>query len=163
MLSRYVAQVLSENLWDSSSFSNYCCYHFCFHIPRAFNFYYKVLHFRNSSASFLITFLSPEIVKSIYIHIPFSLSWTMISSLLLAMVLSVYTSWFHNKFTILSRLVLTVFNTWSYHCSLFDFTPVSYSMALQFVTGLFLLLSFLNIAYLYQILGDAFYTVLMYL
>jgi len=52
----------------------------------------------------------------------------MISSLLLGMVLSVYTSWFHNIFTLLSRLVLTVFDTWSYHCSLSYFTPVSLHM-----------------------------------
>ena len=33
------------------------------------------LYFRIFSASFLITFLSPEIATSINIHVPFSLSW----------------------------------------------------------------------------------------
>jgi len=84
----------------------------------------RSLHFRIFSASFLIMFLSPEIVTSIYIHVPFSLSRTMISSLLLGMVLSVYTCWFYNMLTLLSQLVLTVFDTWSYQCSLSNFTPI---------------------------------------
>jgi hypothetical protein len=40
------------------------------------------------SASFFNTFLSPEIA-SVNIHVPFSLSWVMVSGLLLGMVLSV--------------------------------------------------------------------------
>jgi hypothetical protein len=39
----------------------------------------------------LITFLSPEIATYINIHVPFSLSRIMMSSLLLGMVLSVCT------------------------------------------------------------------------
>ena len=49
------------------------------------------LYFGIFSASFLITFLSPEIAKFINIHVPFSLSRIMMSGLLLGIVLSVCT------------------------------------------------------------------------
>ena len=48
-------------------------------------------YFRIFSASFLITFLSPEIAMSINIHVPFSLSQVIMSGLLLRIVLSVCT------------------------------------------------------------------------
>ena len=51
----------------------------------------RSLYFRIFSASFLITFLSPEIAKTINIHVSFSLSRIMMSGLLLGMVLSVCT------------------------------------------------------------------------
>ena len=44
-------------------------------------------YFRVFSASFLITFLSPEIATSINIHVPFSLSRIIMSGLLLGIVL----------------------------------------------------------------------------
>ena len=50
----------------------------------------RSLYFRILWASFLITFLSPEIATSINMHVPFSLSWVM-SGLLLGIVLSVCT------------------------------------------------------------------------
>jgi hypothetical protein len=43
------------------------------------------------SASFLITFLSPEIATSINMHVPFALSQIIMSGLLLGMDLSVCT------------------------------------------------------------------------
>ena len=49
----------------------------------------RSLYFRNFSASFLITFLSPEIATSINIDVHFSLSRITMSGLLLGMVLSV--------------------------------------------------------------------------
>ena len=49
----------------------------------------KSLYFKTFSASFLITFLSPEIATSINIHVPFSLSRIIMSGLLLGIVLSV--------------------------------------------------------------------------
>ena len=49
----------------------------------------RSLYFRIFSASFLITFLSPEIATSINIHVPFSLSRIIMSDLLLGIVLSV--------------------------------------------------------------------------
>ena len=56
----------------------------CIYIARS-------LYFRIFSASFLITFLSPEIAMPIDIHIPFSLSRIILSGLLLRIVLSVCT------------------------------------------------------------------------
>ena len=58
----------------------------------------RSLYFRILPASFLITFLSPEIATSINIHVPFTLSGIIMSSLLLRIVLSVCTCWFHNMF-----------------------------------------------------------------
>ena len=42
LLSRYVAQVLCEWLWNGSIRPSFYRYHFCFHIPRALNFWYGV-------------------------------------------------------------------------------------------------------------------------
>ena len=56
----------------------------------------RSLYFRIFSASFLITFLSLEIATSINIHVPCSLSRIIMSGLLLRIVLSVCTCWFHN-------------------------------------------------------------------
>jgi len=59
---------------------------FVFYTPHALYFYCKVF-IRIFSASFLITFLSPEIANSIYIHVPFSLSRIIMSDLLLGILL----------------------------------------------------------------------------
>jgi len=67
------------------------------HITFVFTFHVRCiytvrsLYFRIFSASFLITFLSPEISTSINIHVPFSLSRIIMSVLLLEIVLSVCT------------------------------------------------------------------------
>jgi hypothetical protein len=45
------------------------------------------LYIRIFSVSFFITFLSPQIATSINIHVPFLLSWIMMSGLLLGLVL----------------------------------------------------------------------------
>ena len=68
----------------------------------------RSLYFRIFSASFLFTFLSPEIAMSINIHVPFSLSRIIISGLLLGIVLSVCICWFHKLVTLPSWLVSTV-------------------------------------------------------
>jgi len=70
------------------------------------------------SASFLITFLSPQIAISINIHVSFSLSRIMMSGLLLGIVLSVCTCWFHSMITLPPWLVCTDFGTCSYQCLL---------------------------------------------
>jgi hypothetical protein len=62
---------------------------------------------------------------SINMHIPPSLSQVMMSGLLLGMILSVCTCWFHNTVTLPSWLVSTNFGTCSYQCSLSNFTPIS--------------------------------------
>ena len=56
-----------------------------------FVFILNSFYFTFSSVSFFITFLSPEIVTSISMHVAFSLSWIITSGLLLRMVLSVCT------------------------------------------------------------------------
>ena len=60
----------------------------------------RSLYFRIFSASFLITFLSPEIATSINIHVPFSLSRIAMSGLLFGILLSVWIFWFHNMVTL---------------------------------------------------------------
>ena len=79
-------------MWDGSSCR--CCYccHFYFYIPHVLYFYGKAFKFQNRFlASFLITFLSPEIAISINIHVPSSLSQIIMTSLLLGMVLLICT------------------------------------------------------------------------
>jgi hypothetical protein len=51
----------------------------------------RSLYFKIFSASFLITFLYPDIATSINKHVPLSLSRIIMSGLLLGMVLSVCT------------------------------------------------------------------------
>ena len=56
-------------------------------------------------------------------------------------------------------LLLTIFTNWSSACFVFRYSAISINLlyvSLQFVTGLFLLLSTLIMAYLYQLLDDAF-------
>ena len=52
----------------------------------------RSLYFRIFSASFSIMFLSPEIAMSINVHVLFSISWIIMSGLLLGIVLSVVDS-----------------------------------------------------------------------
>ena len=82
----------------------------------------RSLYFKIFSASFLIAFRSPEIANSINIHVPFSLSRIIMSGLLLGIVLSVCTCWFHNMITLPPWLVSTDFGTCSYQC----FCPIYY-------------------------------------
>ena len=88
----------------------------------------RSLYFRIFSASFLITFLSPEIEMSFNIHVPFSLSRIMMSCLLLGIILLVWTCWFHNKVTLSPWLVSTDFGIFSYQCFLSNCTSVSLHM-----------------------------------
>jgi hypothetical protein len=69
----------------------------------------RCLYFKIFSASFWFTFLSHGIATSINIHVPFSLTRITMSGLLLGMVLSVCTCWFHSMVTLLvpPRLVST--------------------------------------------------------
>jgi hypothetical protein len=88
----------------------------------------RSLHFNTFSASFLITFLSPEIATSINMHVPFSLSQIIMSGLLLGIVLSVCTCWFHSIVTLLPWFVTTDFGTCSYQCFLSSCTHISLHM-----------------------------------
>jgi len=84
----------------------------------------RSLYFRIFSASFLITFMSHEIATSINIHVLFSLSLFIMSGLMLGMVLSVWTCWFHNMVTLPPWLVSSDFGIWLYQCFLSNCTPV---------------------------------------
>ena len=66
------------------------------------------LYFRIFSASFLITLPSPEIATSINIHVPFSLSRILMSGLLLGIVLSSCTCWFHNVVTLVIIIIIII-------------------------------------------------------
>jgi len=76
----------------------------------------RSLYFRIFSASFLITFISPDIATSINIHVPFSLSRIIMSGLSLGIFLSVCMCWFHSMVTLPPWLVSTDFGTCSYQC-----------------------------------------------
>jgi hypothetical protein len=95
----------------------------CLSIKRSSYAYFQTL-----SASFFITFLSPEIPTSINTHLPFSFSRIMMSAVLLGMVLSVCPCWFHNMFTWPSTLASTDFGTCSCQCSLSHFIRIFLQM-----------------------------------
>ena len=97
---------------------------FAFTIHISWIYIMRSLYFKIFSASFLITFLSPGTAASITMHIPFLLSWIMIPGLLLEIVLSVRTCWFHNMLTLPSWLVSTDFGKWPYQYWLSNFTPI---------------------------------------
>jgi len=100
MFSRYVAHVFSEWLWNSHSRPIITGITFVFTFRVRCISIVSSLYFRIFSASFLITFLSPEITTSINTHVPFSLSRIIMSGLLLGIVLSVCTCWLHNMATL---------------------------------------------------------------
>ena len=64
-------------------------------------------------------------LRSINIHAPFSLPWTMMVGLLLWMVLSVCAGGFHNMVTLPSWFVSTDFSMCSFQYSLSNFIPTS--------------------------------------
>ena len=76
----------------------------------------RSLYVRIFSASFLITFLSPEIAASTNIYVLLSLSLIMMSDLLLGIVLLVCTCWFHNMVTLLLLLLLLFCCCWWWWC-----------------------------------------------
>jgi hypothetical protein len=87
----------------------------------------RSLYFWIFSASFLITFLSPEIATPINIHVPFSLSRIVMSIVLLWMVLSVCTYSLYNTVTFLSLLSTDlVLALTTAHC--LNFAPISLHM-----------------------------------
>jgi hypothetical protein len=88
----------------------------------------RSLYFKIFSASFLITFLSPEVATSIHMHVPFSLSRIVMSGLLLGIVLSGCTCWFQSVVTLHPWFVTTEFGTCSYQCFLSSCTPISLHM-----------------------------------
>ena len=94
VLSRFVTQVLSVWLEMVPVVPIVIGISFAFTFHLRLNSVVRFLYFRIFSA-FLITFLSPEIAASIYIHVLFLLSWIMMPDWFLGMVLSVCTCWFN--------------------------------------------------------------------
>ena len=94
----------------------YCVCH-CEVVPVALLFNISLSQFllylplRIISTTLLITFLSPEVAKFINTHVLFLLTRIMMSGLLLWLVGSVCTCWFHNLVTLPSRLVSTHLDT----------------------------------------------------
>ena len=68
----------------------------------------RSLYFEIFSAYFLITFLSAGIATSINMHVLFSLSLIIMSGLLLGIVLSVCTCWFHSIVTLPPWFVIII-------------------------------------------------------
>jgi len=107
VLSRYVARVLFAWLWNGSSRPCYYRQYFCFHIPHALSVCYEVFIF----LGFILDHISVSRNCNIYlIYMSLSLLLLiMMSCLLLGLILSVRTCWFHNMITLLSwvfRLIL---------------------------------------------------------
>jgi len=88
----------------------------------------RSLYFKIFSASFLITFLSPEITASINKRVPFSLSQIIMSGLLFGIAMSVCTCWFHSIVTLPLWFVTTDFGTCSFQCFLSSCAPISLHM-----------------------------------
>ena len=84
----------------------------------------RSLYFKIFLASFLITFLSPEIATSINMHVPFSLSWIIMSGLLLGIYYYYYYYWIVQQF----------FNSWhGIHCSAGGFNSVNHEQGNNFL------------------------------
>ena len=109
----------------------------------------RSLYFRIFSASFLITFLSPEIATSINIHVPFSLSQIIMSGLLLETVLSVCTCWFYNMVILPPWLVSTDFGHvhTSVFVQLYWFPCICWSVVVHTLSCLFMYCSFASIGH----------------
>ena len=86
----------------------------------------KSLYFKIFPASFLITFLSPGSATQMNMHVLCLLSLIMMSGLLLGIVLSFCTCWFHNVVTLTSWLLSTDFGIWSHQCLLANCTVYYY-------------------------------------
>ena len=69
----------------------------------------RSLYFKILSASFLITFLSPEIATSVDMHVPFLWSLIMMCGLLSGIVLSVHSCWFMTRFEWFWYMVIPLF------------------------------------------------------
>ena len=95
MLSHYVAKVFSEWFWYGSfaPVIRSIISVFAFHMHSVS--IVRSWYFRIFFTSLLITFLSPEIAPYINIYVCFSLSWVVMPSMFLRVVLSVCPCWFH--------------------------------------------------------------------
>ena len=85
-----------------------------------------------------ITNLSPEFAVSVNMHVPSSLSRTVMSSLLLGTILSGFTCWFHGMVPLFSWLVSTDFVTCFYLCLFLHFTLISLHLVAHTVSCLYM-------------------------
>lgn len=99
---------------------------FLFHMSRTLYCYDKV-YVLKFSASFIITFLSPDIATPINRYVPFSLSQIVMCSTFLGMVLSVHNCWPH-VVTSISWTVYPGFIQYSFHYSFSNFIHISLHM-----------------------------------
>jgi len=88
--------------------------------------------------------------KEVNMHVPFLLSWVVLCGLLLGIVLSVRTCWFHNVVSLTTWHVVSAdFGTWSYQCLFSNFSPISLHMLkcswAHTLSWLFICCSFVNI------------------
>ena len=85
----------------------------------------RSLHFNLFSPSFLITLLSQRIATSINMQVTFLISRIMMFGLLLGIVLSVATCWFHNMVPYLHDLFRLILVLGHGQCSYSNFTTIS--------------------------------------
>ena len=105
--STFHVHLFTVSFWDSPSFPYHYRYQYCLEIPHPWFLNCTVFVSWNFSTPVLITLLSPDIATSVITHVPFSLPRIMLSGLLLGMVLSVRTFWFHYMVTLCSGFVST--------------------------------------------------------
>ena len=103
----------------------------------------RSLYFRILSASFLITFLSPEIATSINKHVPLQLSRIIMSGLLLGIVLSVFNFLFHNVVIIIT--ILTFAQGIYTYIPETNFVPREYSVTTVLLLLFMVFISFVSV------------------
>lgn len=99
-----------------------CFFYFILHVIYAL-LLRQSLYALKFSASFINTFLSPDIAVPINRHVPFSLSQILMCSIFLEMVLSVCNCW-PNVVTSISLIVYPGFIKYSFHCSFSNFIHI---------------------------------------
>ena len=146
---RYVTRVFSEWFWDGTICSYCTWYHVCFYIIYTLYFRVRSVYSRICSATFLTTYLSPDVTDVYWPKCSFLSSRIVMSGLWL--VLSVCIFWFHNMVTLPSWLVSIDFGTRSYQCSLSNLIPSSLHMLkrswAQALSDLFMCCCFANIGH----------------
>jgi len=104
----------------------------------------RSLYFRIFSASFLITFLSPEIATSINKHVPLQLSRIIMSGLLLGIVLSVFNFLFHNVVIIIITILTFAQGIYTYIPET-NFVPREYSVTTVLLLLFMVFISFVSV------------------
>ena len=99
VFSWYVAQVLSEWVWNGSS-RPYCYqYYFYFHFLYMLTFCYEIFIFKNLLSLFLHHISVSRIATFVNTHVSSFCYHGLRCPVMLRIVRSVHTCWFHNKVT----------------------------------------------------------------